>query len=115
VWNGKWELENAIKHAAVFCEESVILPKHLPVHILPKSWLREGHELAERPYRSLAEIEREHIQRVLSATQGNRKQTAKTLGIGEATLYWRLGESPSDRQFPCRSRSMSTSGRHEYK
>jgi DNA-binding NtrC family response regulator len=41
---------------------------------------------------SLAELEREHIQRVLSVTAGNRAEAAKILGIGIATLYRRLRE-----------------------
>ena len=34
------ELENAIEHAAVFCQESVILPKHLPLQILSRAGYR---------------------------------------------------------------------------
>jgi formate hydrogenlyase transcriptional activator len=49
---------------------------------------------------SLAEVEREHIQRVLSATEGNRAEAAKILGIGEATLYRRLREHQNE-QSPC--------------
>ena len=87
------ELENAIEHAAVFCQESVILPRHFPVQILSKSRLQDKQELAETPHRSLAEVEWEYIQRILSATHGNRREAAKILGIGEATLYRRLGDS----------------------
>jgi DNA-binding NtrC family response regulator len=90
------ELENAIEHAAVFCHESVILPRHFPIHILSKHRLRDKQELAETPHRSLAEVEWEHIQRILSATHGSRREAAKILGIGEATLYRRLGESHRD-------------------
>ena len=46
---------------------------------------------------SLAEVEREYIQRILAATQGNRREAAKILGIGEATLYRHLRESQDDR------------------
>ena len=90
------ELENAIEHAAVFCHEGVILPKHFAMQILSKSQLQDKQELAETSLRSLAEVEREHIQRVLSATHGSRRETARILGIGEATLYRRLGESHRD-------------------
>lgn len=91
------ELENAIEHAAVFCQDGVILPKHFPMQILSKSHLREKQEFAERPHRSLAEVECEHIHRVLSATHGNRRKAAKILGIGEATLYRRLSETQRGR------------------
>ena len=46
---------------------------------------------------SLAEVEREHIQRVLSATEGNRAEAAKILGIGEATLYRRLRDHQNEQ------------------
>ena len=49
---------------------------------------------------SLAEIEWEHIQRVLSMTNYNRQEAAKILGIGEATLYRRLRER-QDEQLSC--------------
>ena len=65
-----------------------------------KADCRRRQEPAETPHRSLAEVEREHIQRVLSATQGNRREAAKILGIGEATLYRRLGESQRERKSP---------------
>ena len=91
------ELENAIEHAAVFCQESVILPKHLPLQILSRSRLQDNQELAGTPHRSLAEVEREYIQRVLAASDGNRRAAARILGIGEATLYRHLRESQHDR------------------
>ncbi len=48
-------------------------------------------------HRSLADIEWEHIRRVLSATAGNREEAAKILGIGEATLYRRLRERQNEQ------------------
>ncbi len=108
------ELENAMEHAAVFCQDSVILPKHFPMQVLQKGRLREELELTERRHRSLADVEREHIQRVLSATQGNRREAARILGIGEATLYRRLGEAAGDWEVPRRSRFLAAAGRHEY-
>lgn len=87
------ELENAIEHAAVFCQESVILPRHFPAQLLSKGRLQDKQEPTEAPLRNLAEVERDYIQRVLSATDGNRREAARILGIGEATLYRRLGES----------------------
>jgi len=43
----------------------------------------------ERP-KTLAEIEREAIERTLRRMGGNRKKTAEALGIGERTLYRKL-------------------------
>ncbi|HKK71935.1 MAG TPA: sigma 54-interacting transcriptional regulator [Candidatus Krumholzibacteria bacterium] len=39
---------------------------------------------------TLAEVEREHILRVLDAVGGNRSEAARRLGIGTATIYRRL-------------------------
>jgi transcriptional regulator of acetoin/glycerol metabolism len=41
---------------------------------------------------TLAELEREHIERVLQTTGGNVTQAAKALGISRATLGRRLRE-----------------------
>ena len=90
------ELENAVEHAAVFCQDSVILPKYFPAHILRKRQSREEGKEADSTKRSLADVEWDHIQRVLSAVGGNRAEAAKILGIGEATLYRRLREPQHD-------------------
>ena len=50
-----------------------------------------------RPDRSLADTEWEQIQQALSSSHGNRKEAAKILGIGEATLYRRLRERQHDQ------------------
>ncbi len=89
------ELENAVEHAAVFCQDNVILPKHFPSRILEKR-SRPPQEAASTR-RSLADVEWDHIQRVLSAVEGNRAEAAKILGIGEATLYRRLRESQHEQ------------------
>ena len=90
------ELENAVEHAAVFCQDSVILPKHFPARILGKRDSREGRKDVDLTQCSLADVQRDHIQRVLSAVDGNRAEAARILGIGEATLYRRLREAQHD-------------------
>jgi len=87
------ELENAMEHAAVFCQDNLILPRHLPSHILGKGGIRDQGNESDLANRSLADVEWEHIDRVLMATKGNRAEAAKILGIGVATLYRRLCES----------------------
>jgi DNA-binding NtrC family response regulator len=39
---------------------------------------------------TLADLEREHIQRILGRTGGDRKQAAALLGIDLSTLYRKL-------------------------
>jgi transcriptional regulator with PAS, ATPase and Fis domain len=91
------ELENALEHAAVFCQDNVILPKHFPSRILGKGESVEERKESDWTKRSLADVEWEHIQKVLSAADGNRAEAAKILGIGEATLYRRLREAHDAR------------------
>jgi len=44
------------------------------------------------PSNRLTDLEREQIQRMLEQNQGNRRKTARDLGIGERTLYRKLKE-----------------------
>lgn len=81
------ELENAIEHAAVLSTDNVILPEFLPKHICQPS---EPEQPPVGLARSLAEVEWEHIRRVLELTNGNRGEAAKILQISPATLYRRL-------------------------
>ena len=83
------ELENAIEHAAVLCRDDVILPEYFPPQI---GRTGRGREEAVGPARSLAQVEEEHIRRVLEQTHGNRAEAAKILEISPATLYRRLSQ-----------------------
>jgi transcriptional regulator with PAS, ATPase and Fis domain len=83
------ELENAIEHAAILCREGVILPEHLPAQI---GGARDAEQGAVVESSSLADVEWNHIQRVLALTRGNRAEAARILEISPATLYRRLSE-----------------------
>jgi DNA-binding NtrC family response regulator len=54
-------------------------------------WVEVQEADAEEP-RKLDSIEREAIREALIANGGNRRKTAKQLGISERTLYRRLKE-----------------------
>ena len=87
------ELENAIEHAAVLCISSLILPEHLPSHIVhagaaPQAVLADSS-------RTLAEVEQTYIDAVLKAANGNQTQAAKILGISPSTL-WRKLKKPHE-------------------
>ncbi|MDH3456528.1 MAG: sigma-54 dependent transcriptional regulator [Gemmatimonadota bacterium] len=73
------ELENAIERALVIGKGPTIAPDDLP--------FREDQPDLARSARSLAALERVHIERVLRETDGNMTQAAKVLGIDRATLY----------------------------
>jgi DNA-binding NtrC family response regulator len=73
------ELENAIERAMVIGKGPTIESDDLP--------FREDQPDPARSARSLAALERVHIERVLRETDGNVTQAARVLGIDRATLY----------------------------
>lgn len=79
------ELENAIEHALVMCHGDVILPAHLPQHIL-----EEGRTYPTAPkYR---QSEKELILETLRRCNGNRSTAAQQLGMHRTTLWRKLRE-----------------------
>ncbi len=76
------ELENAVERAMVVGRAAEVTPGDLPFNVE-----RAPGEPAER---SLAGMEKEHIERVLRETDGNISRSAKVLGIDRATLYNKL-------------------------
>ena len=81
------ELKNAMERLAVMCQGGSVRPEDLPPEV------RAGR--AQEPAgtdatSSLADIEREHIIRVMAHTGGNKKEAAAVLGIDRSTLYSKL-------------------------
>src|SRR5687767_2967069 len=66
------ELENCLRRALVLATSGVIRPEHLG--LVPTS------ETSTTELRSLAQLEREHVSRVLAATGGHKARTAQILG-----------------------------------
>jgi DNA-binding NtrC family response regulator len=77
------ELENAIERAMVVGQGDTIAADDLPMRA-------PGDASAPADDRSLAALERLHIERMLEELDGNVTQTAKALGIDRATLYNKL-------------------------
>ncbi len=75
------ELRNAIEYAYVKSRESVIRTEHLPPEIV--SYQRKTRKKTGPPLK----IKKEQVMIALDKTEGNRKEAAKFLGIGRATLY----------------------------
>ena len=78
------ELANSLERAAILTDGDTIEPDHL--------WLESSSEIAPVPQssgaiQSLADVEKQAIERALAATDGNRRKAAELLGIGERTLY----------------------------
>lgn len=95
------ELQNAVERAATFCDSPLIEVHHLPQRIGQQpSQIHEalsadhaasnagesiGDDAESLP--SLETVQRQHIQRVLAATGGNKRRAADILGITRRTLY----------------------------
>ncbi|SDR91520.1 DNA-binding transcriptional response regulator, NtrC family, contains REC, AAA-type ATPase, and a Fis-type DNA-binding domains [Halopseudomonas xinjiangensis] len=91
------ELQNAVERAATFCDTPLIEPRHLPERMLgaassePSATeqlpdAKTDPALAES-LPDLETVHRNHIHRVLTATQGNKRKAADILGITRRTLY----------------------------
>jgi transcriptional regulator with PAS, ATPase and Fis domain len=114
------ELENAIEHAVALAEGEVIRPADLPTALrtprmlpgremetveagrgAPASPTRVAEPVADtRDEWSLADVEKEHIQRVLARHKGNATSAAKQLGISRTTLWRKLREYGLQRRPP---------------
>lgn len=83
-WMGNLrELRNAVERAVIICEGDTIGVEHLPFGNSgpsPGNGIRTGDPV------SLAELERMHIQRIVSSTP-SLEAAAKLLGIDSSTLY----------------------------
>lgn len=85
-WKGNIrELKNVLERAAILVDGSEIVPEHLPYEI-QKQNSKVLQEL------SLAAIEKQHIQKILQYTNGNKAKAARLLEIGLATLYRKMEE-----------------------
>jgi Nif-specific regulatory protein len=83
------QLKNVIERMVVMSSSQVLGLEDVPPEIRrepPPS----GAGAAAGPLVPLAELERQHILRVLQHTGGNKKETASILGIDRSTLYARL-------------------------
>jgi two-component system response regulator AtoC len=105
------ELENAIEHAVTLSDGDTIAPADLPIAFRTARLLTSGVDLpgatparratdrpaataadAERDGWTLADVEKDHILRVLRRHQGNASAAARQLGISRTTLWRKLRE-----------------------
>lgn len=87
------ELEHIIERAIIFCEENVIKPENL--FLTSKSKEKTIDTIQEFQHEdasslSMDEIEKIHINKVLSQNNWDRVKTAIQLGISQKTLYTKI-------------------------
>ncbi len=80
------ELRSVVVKAAVLSKARVIQQDDLPSHMLARS----RHAPCEADAKSLEDLEKEHIMKVLEDTGGNQSQAAQILGINRKTLYKKI-------------------------
>ena len=79
------ELKNALEQAAILGDGSQITPSDLPAEIG-----KVGRGRMKFLLKTLGEVEKQYILRVLEETGGNKARAAKILGISRETLYQKL-------------------------
>ena len=91
------ELQNAIKHGAALATSAEVDAEDLPEELSRKPPETVGSAAPPSDvstFRSLAEVEREHILRVLDACGGSQAEAARVLGVARNTL-WRKLRTPA--------------------
>lgn len=84
-WQGNIrELKNLIERSVILADGDTLTTDLLPFEF--------KHQNTNSNKFELAAIERQHIEKVLAYTQGNKTETARLLGIGLTTLYRKLEE-----------------------
>jgi DNA-binding NtrC family response regulator len=78
------ELRNAVQHGAALARGPQVDVADLPEDLLAVPGT------AAHALRSLAEVEREHVLRVVDACNGSQAEAARILGIGRNTLWRKL-------------------------
>ncbi|RYY53488.1 MAG: sigma-54-dependent Fis family transcriptional regulator [Chitinophagaceae bacterium] len=93
-WKGNVrELKNVLERALILVDGSEIQPAHLPYAIQ-----QQGSQPDNAI--SLASVEKQHIEKILRFTGGNKAQAARLLQIGLATLYRKLDEYGLSKNLP---------------
>jgi two-component system response regulator FlrC len=80
------QLRNVLERAAILADGSMLGTEHLWLDVTTPGTTPSAPKVPE----TLEALERQAIEQALEAVEGNRKQAAARLGIGERTLYDKL-------------------------
>lgn len=78
------ELKSAVNKVDILTDSEIITKDHLPPHFAMRK------SVPSPSSKTLEDIEKEHIMRVLAETDGNQSQAANVLGINRKTLYKKI-------------------------
>ena len=100
------ELANVMERAYILAGGGLITPEHLPYHMLHAEPATISFPISDAAMPSIAplqpktlkEVEKEHILRVLDKHQGNKVTAAGELGIVLKTLYNKLNQWQEEDQ-----------------
>jgi len=89
-WKGNIrELRNIIERSVILTDGSELLLESLPLDFIVNSASAKDYDLCEF---SMANIEKQHIQKILKFTKVNKAEAARLMEIGIATLYRKIEE-----------------------
>lgn len=87
-WKGNTrELKNVIERAVILADDK-LLPQHLPFDF--------AVGMPSRFVFDLAEVEKQHIEKILHYTGGNKTEAARLMNIGLTTLYRKIQDYKMD-------------------
>ena len=93
------ELENAVRHAMTFWQEGELTPDLLPSKIrnfrpsaAPAGAASADGDISLKTF--LRQKEKEYINEILSASNGNKEKAAEALKVNLSTLYRKLSDDP---------------------
>ena len=85
------ELENIINSAVLLEKSNELTKKSLPQYFL-EATMRTKYYIVDAQDKTMAQVEKEHICRVLDHVKGNRTVAAKILGISRVSLISKIKE-----------------------
>ena len=83
------ELENIINSAVLLENSKELTRRSLPQYFL-EATLKAKYSLADTQCKSMLQIEKEHIERILTHTGGNRTMASKILGCSRVSLIAKI-------------------------
>ncbi|MFB6355467.1 MAG: sigma-54-dependent transcriptional regulator [bacterium] len=84
------ELENTVERWMIVSSDDFLMAEELPRDIRGKTPSKQ--ELSDNLKQAVESYEKQHIRRVLEATEGNRTRAAERLGIDPSTLYRKMND-----------------------